>query len=1173
MPSRFTVENTSFAPEELRVYLLGPPHVETIDAPLSIPRRQVRALLYRLAAQARPTPRERLCFLFWPDISESEARRRLTHLLTHLRHGLPDPDLLLAPGDRVGLAPPRVFSDLVTFRRLSGHDDDAGSLRRATELYRGLFLTGFTLAGCPEFQAWVLQQRRACERRYLDVLTALIEEHTARQEYDAAIAYARRYLATDELAEDVHRRLIALYAASGKRSAALRQFERCAAVLERDLGVRPLPETRAVYERALEGKRPSVARPLPDLSWGTLPSLDVPLVGRDEICRKLREAFNHARAGRGRVVLLSGEPGIGKSRLMEAFATRRGDRALILAGTARPQEQALPYQPVVDLLRSVPDWRPLRTSIQDVWLAEASRLLPELRERFPDLPQPLPAEPGEARTRLLEALCHLVLGLTAGTRPLLLCLDGLQWADSATLDWLGYLGRRMADHPVLVLGTDRSKGQGAGDELRDELRRLSVLSEYHVTGLEPDSVIQIVRHLTGPRPGVEALSSRLHRTTGGNPFFLLEILRALQEAGQLSEDLAALEEIPLPDTVRQAVEARLRRLGPHAQQLLEAGAILGASFDFDLVHRTAGRGEMETIDGLDEAVARQILVEEPPGYRFRHALIRQTVEARLGPVRRHLLHRRAAQALEQIDPEAAARIARHFELGGEGEKALTHYRRAAEQAEELFAWQEAEEIQGRILDLLDRLDPDCSRPEHLALRGQILVSRAHVRFLQGRLADRDADLAELADLAASSGDQNLRLQTLVHRVRYLNLDAKYEEAARLAEEGLELAALLDRDETRSRLLAQIGFAHYFLGRPGPALTALESALAGAGEEADPAMRGRITHILGYVYFHRGDYARSLSYQQEAYACHRAVGDHNRVAWDGLDIGALHLELGHFAEAREQLTEHLALARRIGAQPAEAYGLTLLGYWELYRGRYPSALDCFREALSMQQVLRSEHGSVVAGLGMGLALRCLGELAQARRWLRRAVRRARSIAHRRRLAEALVGLGLVEIDAGRLGAARRSLAEAVAVARASECWESVAAGLVALARAERGRGKMSSALRHARESMEVAQGHTLPVCQTWVEMELGLTLLAQGNPTEALEHTGQAVADVSDLHEAWIGSGEVHRAHARVLCALDRTEKAREHTQQAEAIVQAKADHIADLDRRRHYLQFVHSLIH
>jgi len=1172
MPSRFTVENMPSAPEELRVYLLGPPRVETTDAVLSIPRRQVRALLYRLAAQARSIPRERLCFLFWPDISESKARRRLTGLLTHLRHGLPDPDILLTTGDRVGLAPPRVFSDLVTFRHLSSLDGDIESLQQVPELYRGPFLSGFSLAGCPEFEGWILQQRRVCERCYLDVLTALIEEHSARQDYDAAIAYARRYLATDELAEDIHRRLIALYAASGKRGAALRQFERCAAVLERELGVRPLPKTRAVYERALKGKRPSVARPLRDISWATLPGLDVPLVGRDEICRKLREAFNHARAGRGRVVLLSGEPGIGKSQLMEAFATRRGDRALILAGAARSQEQSLPYQPVADLLRSVPDWRPLRTSIQDVWLAEASRLLPELRERFPDLPQPLPAELGEARTRLLEALCHLTLGLAAGPRPLLLCLDDLQWTDSATLDWLGYLGQRIADHPILVLGTYRSKGQGAVDELRDELMRLSVLSEYHVTGLETDSVVQIVRHLTGPRLGVEALSRRLHRATGGNPFFLLEILRALQETGQLVGDLNTLEEIPLPDTVRQAVEARLRRLGPQAQQILEAAAILGASFDFALVRHTAGRGEMETIDGLDEAVARQILIEHRSGYRFRHALIRQTVERALGPVRRHLLHRRAARALEQTEPEAAARIARHFELGGEGESALTHYRRAAEQAEELFAWQEAEEIQGRMLALLDQLDPDCASSACLVQRGEILTARAHGRFLQGRLADRDADLAELAALAESSGDENLRLQTLVHRVRYLNLDAKYEEAIGLAEEGLELAALLDRDETRSRLLAQIGFAHYFLGRPRPALTALESALAVAGEEADPAMRGRITHILGYVYFHRGDYARSLSYQQEAYACHRAVDDHNRVAWDGLDIGALHLELGRFAEAKEHLTEHLALARRIGAQPAEAYGLQLLGCWELHRGSYLSALDHFEEALSTQRELRSEHGSVAAELGMGLALRWLGELAQARRWLRRAVERARSIAHRRRLAEALIGLGLVEIGAGRLNAARRSLAEAVAVARASECWESVAAGLAALARAERGRGQMPSALRHARESAEVARRHTLPVCQTWAEMELGLTTLAQGNPTEALEHTGRAVADVSNLHEAWIGSEEVPRAHARVLCALDRTEEAREHTQQAEAIVQAKADHIADPDRRRHYLQFVHSLI-
>jgi DNA-binding SARP family transcriptional activator/tetratricopeptide (TPR) repeat protein len=1176
MSDRSTDESVSSAPEELRVYLLGPPRVEMGEAVLSIPRRQVRALLYAVAAAPRPMPRERLCYLFWADRPESKARRSLSGLLTHLRRALPDPDLLLTSGGRVGLDPDRASTDLAAFVRLSDAEGGVEGLRRAADLYRGPFLAGFSLTGSPEFEAWMLEQQRAHERRYLNLLIALIEDCAARRAYDAAIAYARRYLATDELAEEIHRRLIALYAAVGDRSAALRQFERCVAILERELGVRPLPQTRAVYESALEDQGLPMPPAAPDL-WSTLPGLVVPLVGREVACRNLKEALANAQAGRGRVVLLSGEPGIGKSRLMEAFAAQSGGQALVLTAAAQSGEQHLPYQPVAAAFRSIPDRRALARAVQPIWLAEAARLLPELRDLCPDLPPPLPAEPDEARTRLHEALCRLVLGLAAGSRPLLLCLDDLHWADSATLDWFVCLARRMGERPVLVLGTYRTEEREAVGDLRHSLLRLGLLSEFRLSGLTVESVLQIVRHLIGPRPGSEALSHRLHRATGGNPFFLLETIRELLGAGQLPDDLTALVEVPLPRTVRQAVEARLRKLKPQTRQVLEAAAILGMAFDFDLVRRTAGRGEMETLDGLDEAVARQLLSEHPSGYRFRHALIRQTLEATLGPVRRHLLHRRAARVLERMDLQAAEggaamRIARHFERGGEAMKAVRYYRRAARQAEALFAWQEAEEIQSRLLALLDELDPDRSQPDRLALRGQILTARAHVRFLQGRLEDRDADLAALTRLAEESGDRALRLRALVHRVRYLNLDAEYERAVEVAEEGLALAGLLDREGTASRLLAQIGFARYFLGQPQQALAVLESALAAVGEGGSPAMRGRILHILGYVHFHLGAYVRSLSYQRQAYACHQAVGDQNRVAWDGLDIGALHLEMGDFAAARRYMAEHLALARRIGARPAEAYGLTLLGSWELHRGAYLAAAERFREARSMQRDLRSEHGIVAAELGAGLALYHLGQLDQGRDLLRRAIRRARSIGHRRRLAESLVALGMLEIGAGSFDVARVGLEEAVALARDGQCWESVAAGLSARARVERAQGNLPGALQRAEEAIDVAQRRELRAFDAWARRELGLALLAQGKPHGALEQTGAAVEALPRAHQAWVGSEEVHRAHARVLQALGRADDARAQTQLAEAAIQAKADLIPDPDRRHRYVQVARSRI-
>lgn len=1168
------------AAPDLQVYLLGPPKVEWAGRFLAIPRRQARALLYRLAIELEPIPREQLCFLFWADTPESTARRHLSHLLTHLRRALPVPDVLLTVDDHITLDSQRAWSDTVAFEQLYATPEPQPCievLQDAVDLYRGPLLAGFSLPTSPEFDAWAAQERRIWERSYLEALAALIEEETARRAYEEAIVYAQRYLEADDLAEEVHRQLIQLYAAAGDRSAALRQFERCAAALERELGVSPLPETRATYQAILEGRSPSLQRPAARLAWTTLPSLDVPLVGRNEPLERLARGYTRARTGHGGVILISGEAGIGKSRLMQGFTTRLEDQALVLMGAGQPSVQATPYHPITQALRSTLDLQPVTPDLQPMWLAETSRLLPELRTLYPDLPPPLRAEPDEARVRLFEALYRFTHGLTAGPQPVLLCLDDLHWADDATLDWIAYLGPRLQNSRLVLLASYRSEEAHAVAELRHTLIRLGVLSELRLSGLDTAAVLELLHCAVGTVPADEVVADQLQKATGGNPFFLLETMRALVEAGQPVEDLAEAEELPLPDTVREVVETRLQRLTPKSRQVLEAGAVLDAPVDFELVGLVAGRREMETMDGLDELVARQLLVEHDSGYRFQHELVRRAVEATLSPMRRQLLHRRAGRALEQLEPDVVAALAHHFDAGGEAEKALQYYTRAAHRAEELFAWREAERHQTRILALLDRLDPDCSNPDCLARRGQVLADRAHLRFLQGRLAERDADLAALTTLAEASGDENLHLQALIHRTRYLNLDAQYEKAIATAEEGLALADRLHDEPVRSRLLAQVGFAHYFLGQPRPALTALESALAVAGEEADPEMRGRITHILGYVYFHLGNYARSLDYQQEAYACHQAVGDHNRVAWDGLDIGALHLEMGHFAEAQQYLTESLALARRIGARPAEAYGVNLLGCWNLHRGDYAAALDRFQQALLMQEELRSEHGCVAAELGTGLASYHLGDLLQARRWLESAVERARSIGHRRRLAEVLVGLGLVETAAGQPSAAHRCLSEAVGVARDSECRENLAAGLATLARTERQEGDPASApsprsgqaLAHAREAVRVAQESALPVCEMWGEMEAGLVLLTQGKVEAALEHTERAVALSPRAHEGWIGTEEVHHAHALVLRAMGRLEATDEHGRRAEAIVEAKADRIPDPETRRRYLESRH----
>ena len=240
----------------LQFYLLGPPGIYWNGHTLPIPRRQARALLYRLAMRKETVTREHLCYLLWADLPDVAARRNLTHLMTHLRRALPLDDMIVADADQVMLDPDRFWSDTDAIEQVLGNltDNNLDELETAATYYRGAFLSGFSLPCNPEFEAWIRLEQSVRERIYLDLLKHMLELYQAQHCNLEAIAVGERYLQTNLLDEDVHQHLIELYAMSGDRAAALGQYRRCADALGRELGVLPLQKTKRLYLAALKGR-------------------------------------------------------------------------------------------------------------------------------------------------------------------------------------------------------------------------------------------------------------------------------------------------------------------------------------------------------------------------------------------------------------------------------------------------------------------------------------------------------------------------------------------------------------------------------------------------------------------------------------------------------------------------------------------------------------------------------------------------------------------------------------------------------------------------------------------------------------------------------------------------------------------------------------------------------
>jgi DNA-binding SARP family transcriptional activator len=981
----------------LQIRLLGPPRVTWEGRHLDIPRQQARALLFRLAATSQPIPREHLSFLFWPDIPEAVASRRLTRLLTHLRRALPVPGILSVEQKLFGLDPRSVWSDVWAFAKYSSIHQQNGSvdsLRSAADLYRGSFLAGFTLLDCGEFEAWILQQRSTFERLYLEALEILIEERAAAGAHSEAIQYARRYLEIDDLAETVHRRLIELYALVGDRSAALQQYERCAVVLERELGVSPLPETQAAYQAVLRGEL-AAWQPILPPAWTTLPSLHAPLVGRDEALSQLGLALARVRSGHGQMVLIAGEPGIGKSRLLQEFAAICQDQARVVVGSGHEAAKGLPYGPLLEalqpyasgLFRLAPA---IEKPLAHLWPEQASFAAYALAAAR--------VEPHQEQGLFFHALADAILRLAHQQPPLILCLDDLHWADETTLRWLGYVSRRLIAAPILVVATYRSEEASAVAALRTQLARLGALQEIRLEGLRQADVLHLIRSLSGQSSGAERFSQRLHRETGGNPFFVLETLRTMFEAGvlwqhetgwstELDETTEDYRELPLPDTVHQAIQERLGRMSLQAGQVLEAGAILGHQFDLDLIYSTSGRSEDEVVEALEMLLGRQILSAQGSLYRFNHDLMRTAVLLDLSYGRRRLLHRRAAEALAVQRPGDLPALVRHFEGAEDPHRAAMYALRAGQNARIAFGYVEARAWLDRALVLLDLEAVHLFEPEAISanrrLRFHVLDERGWAHRLVGDMVAYARDSKEAAGLARSLQDPHLLAQVSWREARAQRWYCRYAGAVGSADLGLHASRQIQDVYLEALCLREIGLAARETGDYGRAQTALEQALDLFVSQGEVVYELHVLGNLSTLWCVQGEQRRAMALAQRALArCHELDLQLERRLPLG-DMGAAAVVQGDAALARQCLLESLDIARRVSDRTQEILCLGHLGWLAMQQQMPAQALERLAAALDVAVRIDSRAEQSWLHLGLAQAHRLANQPDQALTYAQRA----------------------------------------------------------------------------------------------------------------------------------------------------------------------------------------------
>lgn len=1054
----------------LRIHLFDHLQVSVGDRslPLKFPPRTVPLWAYLLLQRGQAVKRLTLAVFLWPDVREAVARTNLRRHLHQLQRSLPsapsDRPWLLSDADDVSWnIDSDYWLDVLEFERLSATPD---ALDKAVALYRGELLRDI-------YDDWIIFERERLRSLYFNDLYQLIAQRRAQGNSQQAITYAIQLLARDPLREDALRQLIALRYEAGDRSGALQEYERYVQRLRTELAVDPMPETMALYEAVLRNTQlPDTAASITSVSRPRerRQTLDLPFMGRENEMRQLQQWWDQARQGQGMLIVVHGEAGIGKTRLLAEFAARtEGQDARVLRGETTFTEP-IPYQALVAALRSS---LPLLAALEldTVRLTALAALIPELMQRRPEPIAPLPAlSTDQDRLRLFEAIVHCLSRLAA-TRPLVVILEDVHAAGASTIALLEFLARQIQAQPLLLIVTYREDEVPRAHPLRELRRRLqaeNLIVHLPVQRLTALVVRHLSQQLAGSDNEIAPLADRLYRASDGNPFFLIELLRELAERhalrkGPERQPIASLDFTDVPDEVQHIITARLQRLSAEALSLAEIAAVIGTAFDIEVVREVSGWSESDILDCLDELLDDQ-LVREAAGagrfhYTFTHELFQMAIYQAVSQENQKYRHRRIAHVLEELNArrleELAAEIAQHFDRGGEADRASRYYARAARHAISVYADDEALSALGRGLEL--------ATDERL--RFDLLARREAIHDRQGERGEQAHDLEQLTHCAQALQDEQLLREVLRRQIQLQHVLGVREAEAQLIE---QLKQLSSDDQWRAEVLwleaaYQVALTQYAVaqtnleaalplyralgdragevacdclltdiavqqGRFGDAQTLMQQAIALPEARTNQTLLVQTLRAASAAAFAREDFSASQKLAEQMLEVCRTIGDRSGMADAHLRLGTIAMRLFRIEAARTHYNAALRLYDSMGNRQRQAAVLINAGMLAVNLGRYDQGIESFRQATRLFEALNDVRGQAISTLNLSYAALTQGNYTLAHATAQRSLEFARQMNSPLLEASILANIGAAECELGQLDQAIAHMEAGLALRR-------------------------------------------------------------------------------------------------------------------------------------------------
>ncbi len=661
-------------------------------------------LTYLLLNRQKKHSRTVLLGIFWAESPETRARKALSQAIWYIRRDFPE--LLETNHESITISSSiPIWVDIEEFKYLiTDTSKTSQNLEQAVELYRGNLLEGL-------YEEWLLLEREHLRELYLQTLEQVIQHKKAEAKYQEALDLSLKLAESDSLRESAHREIMRLYYLLERPKAALRQYKICQELLENELGLEPETETRVLAEEIARKSDQKLAPHLPEsapkprtITPDREHPISLALIGRENDRATLLGHVDNLFKGYGGMILLEGSAGIGKTRLLQEIARDAEWRgAQVLWGQTQDTETSAAHALLLNALNE--GLSSLRVSqfselIENLWLQVLKPLMPNLEKYRPNLPAAPLLEPEQERARLVEAMTKFIANWGEIT-PLLLLLEDLHWADEETLRFLPALVDRLRKHAVLVIGTYR------GAEVRSVpvkweqfqgLDRSALLEKKTLSGLDAASTSELIQRSLDLPQSAPAFEKRIYQETDGNPLFILEVLRTLQDEGVLTQSekgqwqtpwddsTADYAELPLPHMVEELIARRLERLPDDSRHVLNIAAILGAEVDFSLLSALCELNTKDLLSATRDLVTRQLLIEMADGYRFSHDKTHQVTRNKMDEKLRIALHRRVILTIEKHRPDKIAALAHHATQGQLWAEAIRYHQQAAQEADSVHAY-------------------------------------------------------------------------------------------------------------------------------------------------------------------------------------------------------------------------------------------------------------------------------------------------------------------------------------------------------------------------------------------------------------------------------------------------------------------------------------------------------